>query len=179
MGLGQIAEYVYTVILKPRPLRLATNALLKLILPRNITLRDTQLALNPGDPVVSGALALGVYETEEIDFFCSHLENDMTLIDVGANIGLYSCLALASDKHNGKIIAFEPHAETIDYLTANLAQNNSGQDVVLMKAAAAATNGKLELYANPENKGDNRLYPAAELHAIGSIDARTIDAVCQ
>lgn len=179
MGLGQIAEFVYTVILKPRPLRVAVNTLLKMILPRQVKLHSAHLSLNSKDPVVSGALAMGVYEGREIDFFLRHLKGNMTLVDVGANIGLYSCLALASKHHTGKIVAFEPHRESLEYLKTNLTRNAKDQEVILIEAAAANVNGTVELYANPENKGDNRLYAADELEPAGSVDARSIDSVCE
>ena len=54
MGLGQLAEFVYTVILKPRPLRVITNSVLKLILPRQVKVAGASLSVNPADPVVSG-----------------------------------------------------------------------------------------------------------------------------
>ena len=48
------------------------------------------------DPVISGALTLGVYERGEIAFFRSRFRAGMTLVDVGANVGLYSALALST-----------------------------------------------------------------------------------
>ncbi len=178
MGLGELAEFVYTVILKPRPLRIVTNAILKLLLPASVNVRGASLALNPNDPVVSGALTLGVYEGDEITFFLEHLKDDMTLVDVGANIGLYTCLGLASPEHTGRIVSFEPHPESLEYLRQNISSNKGDQEVVLVESAAAESNGEMTLYINPENKGDNRLYPANELEAATTIQTRSIDSVC-
>lgn len=178
MGLGELAEFVYTVILKPRPLRVAANSILKLILPETVNVEGAKLFINPEDPVVSGALTLGVYEGDEIEFFCRHLKGDITFVDVGANIGLYTCLGLASVEHNGTIIAFEPHQESLDYLKRNIDNNRHQQSVILIETAAADLDGELILYENPENKGDNRLYPSDELQPATTIRARTIDGVC-
>ena len=54
--------YIYTTILKPQILRSTTNCILKSILPSSLVIPEGVLLLNPTDPVISGALALGAYE---------------------------------------------------------------------------------------------------------------------
>ncbi len=55
------AEFIYRNLLALAPLRAATNAALKGLLPSHVVLPEGTLFLNPKDPVISGALALGVY----------------------------------------------------------------------------------------------------------------------
>jgi len=90
-----LAEFVYTILLKPRLLHRAANAAIRASLPEHVRVGEAIVWLNPDDPVVSGALALGVYERGEIAFFRSRFGADMTFVDVGANVGLYSAVALS------------------------------------------------------------------------------------
>lgn len=63
-----LAEFVYTVLLKPRPLRKLANAVICSIIPEYVRYGDIQIALNRHDPVVCGALALRQYEKLEAQF---------------------------------------------------------------------------------------------------------------
>jgi len=91
-----LPEFVYTVLLKRPPFRLAANAAIKTLLPKTVTVGEAIVWINPNDPVVSGALAFRVFERDEISFFSSHFSRDMTLIDAGANVGLYTGIALST-----------------------------------------------------------------------------------
>ena len=117
------SEFVYTVLLKPRLLLRTANAVIKALLPRTIRVHDAVIWLNPNDPVVSGALALGVYEQDEISFFQSHFTKGMTFIDVGANAGLYTGSALSTKDYKGTVLAIEPCSESRYYLEKTI-QNN-------------------------------------------------------
>jgi hypothetical protein len=55
-----LAEFVYTILLKPRLLRRAANAAIRASLPERVRVGEAIVWLNPDDPVVSGALAFGV-----------------------------------------------------------------------------------------------------------------------
>jgi len=175
-----VAEFVYTVLLKPRPLRRAANAAIRALLPGRARVGAAAVWLNPDDPVISGALALGVYERGEIAFFRSRFGAGMTLLDVGANVGLYSALALSTPGFHGRVLAIEPHAESRRYLEKTIASNAPAPGAAqIIGLAAAERAGTLALYKNPENKGDNRLYPDPLLQAEESVGADTLDNICR
>jgi FkbM family methyltransferase len=175
-----VAQFVYTVLLKPRPLRLAANAAIRALLPQRVRIGDAAVWLNPDDPVISGALAFGVYERGEIAFFRSHFRAGMTLVDVGANVGLYSALALSTPGFHGRVLALEPHAESRRYLEKTIASNAPAPGAAQIVGLAAADRaGTLALYQNPENKGDNRLYPDPLLQGGESVGADTLDNICR
>jgi FkbM family methyltransferase len=138
--------------------------------------------LNPHDPVVSGALTFGVYERGEIGFFRSRFRADMTLVDVGANVGLYSALALSTPGFRGRVLAIEPHSESRAYLhktiESNAAQAPPGAALICGLAASDRAE-TVTLYQNPENKGDNRLYPDPLLRGAETVDADTVDNICR
>jgi FkbM family methyltransferase len=175
-----VAQFVYTVLLKPRPLRVAANAAIRALLPERVRVGGAAVWLNPHDPVISGALALGVYERGEIAFFRSQFRAGMTLVDVGANVGLYSALALSTPGFHGRVLALEPHAESRRYLEKTIAGNAHVPGAAQIVGLAASDRaGTLPLYQNPENKGDNRLYPDPLLQGEEHVGADTLDSICR
>src|SRR5580704_1223481 len=103
-----VAEFLYTVALRPKPLKAIANAVIRRCIPRQVTRHGAVIVLNPNDPVVSGALTFGVYEKPETAFLLSVLRPGMTFLDVGANLGYYTALAIARVGKQGKIVALEP-----------------------------------------------------------------------
>jgi FkbM family methyltransferase len=60
------------------------------------------------------------FEPNEARTFLELLESHDTVLDVGANIGFYSCLAASRGKH---VIAFEPLPRNLQFLYRNLWEN--------------------------------------------------------
>ena len=176
-----LAEFIYTTVLKPRPLRRAANAAIRAVLPAHIRSGDATVWLNPDDPVVSGALTFGVYERGEIAFFRSQFAAGMTFVDIGANVGLYSALALSTAGFHGRVLAVEPHGESRRYLEKTIDSNRpAAPGAALICALAASDRAEtLTLYQNPENKGDNRLYADPLLRAGETVGADTLDSICR
>ena len=156
------AEFIYTEVLKPKPLKALANAILLRIIPERIKIGPAILYLDPSDPVVSGALTLRVYEPSERVLFAKYLHGDMTLVDIGANLGLYTAVSMHHLGEGGQIVAFEPHPQTYEFLEKNIAANQSNEracpHVYPFNLAATPEPTKLELRLNPENRGDNRTY---------------------
>ena len=126
-----ISEFIYTVLLRPAPLRRLANRLIISLLPQTRTVGGAVIHLNPTDPVVSGALTFGVYENEEIAFFTKWYRRcadsgAATFVDIGANVGLYTGLALRlSSSSAGVILCAEPSSESRRYLERTIAANSS------------------------------------------------------
>ena len=174
-----LAEFVYTVLLKPRPLRRAANAAIRAMLPQRVRVGGATVWLNPDDPVISGALTLGQFERGEIAFFRSRFRPDMTLVDIGANVGLYSALALSTPGFRGRVLALEPHGESRVYLQKTIQSNVAAGAAVICELAASDRAETLTLYKNPQNKGDNRLYPDPLLQGEETVGADTLDNICR
>lgn len=174
------SEFVYTVLLRPRPLRKLANAAIRGVLPRAVSVHGARIMLNPHDPVVSGALAMGVYEKEEIAFFQRHFRPGMTFVDVGANVGLYSGMALATSGFSGTVLCVEPDADSRGFLKQTLEANGLGGRgrVVVCPVAASDRAESVPFYRNPENHGDNRLYSEAMLQPAGTVETETLDTLC-
>ena len=156
------AQFIYTEVLKPKPLKALANAILLRIIPETIQIGPATLHLDPNDPVVSGALTLRVYEHSEQALFAKYLHGDMTLVDIGANLGLYTVVSMHHLDADGRIVAFEPHPQTYDYLQKSVAANQTNgracPRVDTFNLAATPEPSRQELRLNPENRGDNRTY---------------------
>jgi len=152
-----LPEFIYTVLLKPKPLRLMANATLRWMTPESLERHGARIFLNPRDPVVSGAMLLRVYERPETVFFLKHIAPGMTFLDIGANIGYYTGLALSRIGSSGRVIAIEPDPEAYIYLKRTVAANGTERTTIVHKALADKP-GSLRLYQNSDNRGDNRLY---------------------
>lgn len=149
---------------------------------QRVTVGGSIIWINPNHPVVSSVLALRVYERDEIAFFCRHFYLDMTLIDVGANIGLYTGIAMSVEGFHGKILAIEPHKESRYFLSKTIASNGDTKrraNVMVCDLAASDCVGTSKLYKNSQNKGDNRIYPDSLLDEEEIILTDTLDNICQ
>jgi len=169
------AEFVYTVVLKPKPLRALANAVICKLIPAQVQVEGATIVLNPRDPVVSGALTFGQYEKPETKFFCAVCKPGMTFLDVGANIGYYTALAIGRIG-DGKIVAFEPDPENFTFLEKTAAANHS-RDLVCLQKAVGSEKGIATLYASTTNRGDNRLYANDLSDRSVQVEVNTVDAM--
>ena len=169
-----IPEFTYTVLCKPRPVRAVVNSLIRYVVPETIDRFGARIFLNPSDPVVSGALTFNVYEKAETAFFNAVLREGMTVVDVGANVGYYSGLALVRIGNRGRLVAFEPSAETREYLQKTIQANSKGNAWIVPKAVSD-TQGTATLFINEDNRGDNRLYENALCSRSETIETTTLD----
>jgi len=86
----------------------------------------------------------GKFEPEETVIVNSLINNVDTVINVGANIGYYCCLALKQNKY---VIAFEPINLNLKYLLRNIKANNWEDQVeVYPMALSNRKAGIIEIY---------------------------------
>lgn len=81
-------------------------------------------------------------EKNVIEDLLSKLQPDDIVYDIGANIGLYTCL-IENSLTDGRVFAFEPHPATVARLEENIALN--GLDAVVYQYALSNTCGEAEL----------------------------------
>lgn len=85
----------------------------------------------------------GTFEPEETALIQRFLGKVDMFIDIGANLGYYTCLAL----HNGRsVIAFEPQRQNLQCLFQNLIANGWQAGVEVYPVALSARSGLLTLY---------------------------------
>lgn len=70
-----------------------------------------------GDP----SMAAGDWEANEVKTFLELMKTHDAVLDIGANVGLYTCLAASRGKQT---VSFEPSARNLNFLYRNLWNNH-------------------------------------------------------
>lgn len=169
--LSEVAEFVYTRLFRPKPLRTLVNGIIKRLLPRQVRYGNAVICLNPADPVISGALALRVYERKETRFINEYLKPDDLFIDIGANVGYYTAIAIHRVGDKGRVVALEPDPVSFACLERTVAANAPAA-VDAFNMAATDAEGERVLYVSSENRGDNRFHQFAG--STDKVKTRTI-----
>lgn len=169
------AEFIYTSILKPRPLKYLVNKILVFLAPETIKVGKMKLLVDKNDPVLPSALAFGVFEKFESQLIRKNLKSGMTVVDIGANIGYYTVMAAELVGEKGKVIAFEPNPESFLTLLKNI-ETNHLKNAEGYNLAITNSSGPSLLYVSLENRGDNRLYASPTNKISVKIETTTLDA---
>lgn len=88
-------------------------------------------------------MELGNFEPAETELVRAALEGIDVLVNVGANIGYYCCLALAAGK---QVLAFEPLPDNLRMLMRNMQLNDWSDRVEIFPMAIGARTGIIELF---------------------------------
>ena len=119
---------------------------------------DIKILLNPNNS--SGQqeyfLYYDTYDKSNFDFIKRYLKKGMVVVDIGANIGLYSMFFSKYVGENGKIISFEPFPVTYEHLLQNLKINNIC-NVTAYNYAISDRKESRVIYKDQYNDGANSL----------------------
>jgi FkbM family methyltransferase len=150
--------------------------------------KGVKLTLPTKDTAIVPSILGGYFESLELEA----VEVSTTVLDVGANIGLFSCVAGKVLQGRGDVYAFEPVAENVTYFRQNLL-NNHLTNVQLIESAVGQEVGELDIFISTESiathsassrysKGSERIsVPMTSIDAfvtsrgIGHVDVIKID----
>lgn len=93
---------------------------------------------------------------EEVWILGKLVEPGMQILDVGANIGLYTLLLASLTGKAGRVFAFEPEPNLFSLLCENCAANEE-LNITPFQCAAGDANGRATFQRGTFNSGDNRL----------------------
>jgi FkbM family methyltransferase len=91
---------------------------------------------------------LGTYEPELAEAVRVFLRPDMTVYDVGANIGYISLLLAHNVRPNGQVFAFEALPVNVERIRRNVALNALESRITLVPQAVADKSGELTFYVH-------------------------------
>lgn len=113
------------------------------------TIHGIKLHINPAqDQGLEKTLyAFGTYEKGIIRYLEGSLTNGSVFLDIGANIGLMTCVASRLVGPNGKVLAFEANPKTVPILEQNLALNEC-ENVVMYPFGLGNEQGTATFYEN-------------------------------
>jgi FkbM family methyltransferase len=81
-----------------------------------------KLHVDTKDTVGRALAAQGVYDVVTTEVLWRLTEEGATVFDVGANIGYFTSLLARRVGPSGRVLAFEPHPETLELLQRNVSQ---------------------------------------------------------
>lgn len=88
------------------------------------------------DEVLTPSLIANSRESYELQVFKELIKPGMVVVDIGANIGIYSIAAARLTGDVGKVYAFEPEAENYRILVKNIEANKLSNVIPIQKAVA-------------------------------------------
>lgn len=112
-----------------------------------------------------------LFEKNERRLFCSAVGPGSVVLDVGANIGIYSMLAA---KRGARVFAIEADPENVTVLRHHLAINNLLDRVTIVHMAVTDHRGLVNLYRDPTNCGHSNLFSGVSKVCV---DGDTIDSL--
>jgi FkbM family methyltransferase len=92
--------------------------------PHMVTVRIGDLSVAvPSRSALAEGIYANAWERQERTVLRAAVRPGTTVIDIGANIGFYTCLFAASVGETGRVIAFEPTPSTLVLLRDNVTRN--------------------------------------------------------
>ena len=88
-------------------------------------------------------MAKGEFEPDEIKLAAELLKAADAFVDVGANVGLYTCLARSMGR---PVVAIEPQRANLECLYASLSANGWAENVEVFPVALSSRAGLMTLY---------------------------------
>ena len=116
--------------------------------------RNLSFTIPACDVTVVPGIVMGFYERLELDIYERLATLSTSVIDVGGNIGLYSCIGAVNMPH-GSVISFEPAPEVRSYLEENVGLNDLSTRVTIEPFALGQADGEAELFVAEKNFGTN------------------------
>lgn len=116
------------------------------------------------------------YEPTETAVYRRIVKDGDRVVDVGCNIGYFTCLFGMLVGDAGEVVAIEPDPQNADFCRRNVELNRLSGRVRLAEMAAGADAGTAKLFRSTVNFGDHRLSSAARA-AMSQRNATTVSIV--
>lgn len=119
------------------------------------------------------SMVYGTYERDTVAIFQKLVKPGMNVVDIGAHIGFYTLLAARLVGRKGRVYAFEPNPEVLDFLVRNIVENGYQEIVHVIPKAAASQHGKTRLYLSNLESGEASFYPSQQVSGSG-VEVETV-----
>ena len=113
------------------------------------------------------------YAKSQTDFFKKNIQKGDVVLDLGANIGYFTCLFADLVGPTGKVFAFEPEENNFQLLKKNVAVNGY-DNVILEQKAVSNKTEKIKMFIATSPK-DHRIYDPLDDRESTDIDCVTLD----
>ena len=119
--------------------------------PKKVKIHDFYLFASEDDWVIGSRIAnLNEYEPQIIEQFKIYCKEGMNVLDIGANIGIYTMLAAKIVGPKGKVFAYEPYPNNCSLIRKSLLENQF-KNVTLFQNAVSKEEEFIFLESHPED----------------------------
>lgn len=145
--------------------------------PDRVVVHGCTILLPKSDHTQADALRMeGVVEKAETEEFLRLVKPGMTVVDLGANIGYYTVLAAKLVGEAGRVHAFEPDADNLALLRANV-ELNAAKNVTVHPCAAGEAKGTLTFYLSRESPTRHSVVAPPDDPGAKDAPSRQVDVV--
>jgi FkbM family methyltransferase len=138
-----------------------------------INVQGIQLNVDTKDQgIVPHLLTNKGFEEDETALFKALVKPGMTVVDIGANFGYFTCLAASLVGKEGRVYAFEPEPSNYNLLLKNIDQNQF-QNVTPLSKAVSSQVGEGNLFLDSSNFGAPSLVEGNVTSRKGCIEIET------
>jgi FkbM family methyltransferase len=142
-----------------------------------------QILVSPKDVIGKAMYHLGVYELPLSEMIWRSITEADTFLDIGANIGYFTCLANAKNGGPENILSFEAHPKIFSKLKHNVSLWNDNNKIKIHHQAITSKAGTAVLNIPKffsENCGVSSLESIEGNEKLESVnvEAVTIDSIC-
>lgn len=174
----------YTSLLQNRGLgrlpgvRGMRDILYKILTPKQKTylkFDGFQMYVDPQDTGVSRELiGKNIYESLETSLFLETVTTNSVIVDVGANIGYYSLLAVVGSQGSATVYSFEPEPNSYRYLLDNIELNQT-RAIVPVNMALSDQEGSICFFVHDSNGGKHSIVKPGTTSTQIHVEATTLD----
>ena len=102
-------------------------------------------------PICRAEAMLTESEQEDWDFLKNFITNSSTVLDIGANVGVFS-ITFKRLFHSATIYSFEPIKDTFEFMKRNIALNRLDGELNVFNVGISDENKLMTFYVPPENE---------------------------
>ena len=114
------------------------------------------------------------YEKYQASLFQKLVTEDMTVVDIGANIGFYTLLAAKLVGTKGKVFTFEPEPQNYALLLRNI-ELNGYKNVTPVRKAVSSKTGKADLFINKRTGSHGFLSDREDVIGVTTVETMSLD----
>ena len=138
-----------------------------------IIMDDQKLFLDKEDSLML-SIKNNKHELTEIEFLKQIIKNGDTVLDLGANIGVYTLIFAKLVGKSGHVFAFEPDPTNFEILSKNVVENKH-ENVTLVQKAVSEKNDKIKLFVSKRNHASHRIFDSEEKRNSIEVDVISLD----
>ena len=142
--------------------------------------KENQILVDPVDTALGfkflghKEMEQGVFEPDETKLVTTLLQNADVFINIGANIGYYSCISIASNVHT---IIFEPIQSNLNFLYKNIYANNFRGTYEIFPVALSNKTGLIEMYGSGTGASLIRGWDNTPDYYVSFVPVSTVDTI--